>query len=449
MLKKNEYTEIEIDDLTTYGSGIGRADGMAVFVQSALPGEVVRIKIIAVKKNYMVGKLEEVLVPSPLRVEPPCPYFGKCGGCTLQELAYAGQLTYKHDRVRGCFERIAHLPIDVSFPLPSVRQYHYRNKGSFVVRQSGSELPVIGFYALHSHRVVDIADCLLQQDLVQLIMSQVRAWIAAGEVPIYDEETGEGLLRHIIVRTDASDNYMLVLVINGEEIPAQDRLMQLLELTLPQVRSIVLNLNTKRGNTILGDRNVVLKGSGWLYTTIGDMRFRIGPSSFLQVNTGQTAPLYHQLFEQLSLGPAECVLDLFCGIGTISLMAARRARHVTGIEYVSEAAENASFNAELNDIGNADFISGDANELAARVLDLEETDVVIVNPPRKGLQEDLIRRIARAHPRAVGYVSCDPATLARDAALFSKLGYRTEFAQPVDMFPQTTHIETVTVFNRV
>lgn len=447
-MRKNETIELTIDDLTTTGSGIGRKDGMAVFVSAALPGETIRAKIIKVKKSYAIGKLEEILVPSPLRVKPPCPYFGKCGGCTLQELTYAGQLTYKHEHVMDCFERIAHLPVDVSFPLPSRSEYHYRNKASFALHQRADGGVDIGFYALHSHRVVDIDNCLLQHDLLKLIMSQVRVWITKSDVSIYDERTDEGLLRHIIVRTDTRGNYMLVLVINGEEIPAQERLMQLLTMALPQVTSVVLNVNKKRGNTILGDRNIVLKGSGWLYTMIGDMQFRIGPNSFLQVNHGQTEVLYHQLLRQLGLGRGERVLDLFCGIGTISLMAARHALHVTGIEYVREAAENASFNAQMNDIGNADFIAGDADELTKRVLEEEGADVVIVNPPRRGLSESLIRTIAHARPRAVGYVSCDPATLARDAQIFDQLGYHSSFAQPVDMFPQTTHVETVVVLSQ-
>lgn len=447
-MQKNETVELTIDDLTTTGSGIGRVDGMAVFVTAALPGETVLAKIIKVKKSYAVGKLEKILVPSPLRVNPPCPYFGRCGGCTLQELSYAGQLTYKHDHVRDCFERIAHLPVEVSFPLPSRNEYHYRNKAAFALHQREDGSVDIGFYALHSHRVVDIDKCLLQYDLVALIMSQVRVWITKSEVSIYNEATGEGLLRHILVRADTNGSYMLVLVINGEDIPARDTLLQLLTLALPQVTSVVLNVNRRRGNTILGDRNILLKGSGWLYTKIGDMEFRVGPNSFLQVNHSQTYPLYHQLLEQLGIGRGERVLDLFCGIGTISLLAAKRAQHVTGIEYVREAAENASINAQLNGIENADFIAGDANELARRVFEEEGAEVVIVNPPRRGLSEELIHMIVRADPRAVGYVSCDPATLARDAAIFSSAGYHSSFAQPVDLFPQTTHVETVMVFSQ-
>lgn len=447
-MRKNETIELTIDDLTTTGSGIGRFDGMAVFIAAALPGETVRAKIIKVKKSYAIGRLEEILVASPMRVEPPCPYFGKCGGCTLQELSYAGQLTYKHDHVRDCFERIAHLPVEVSFPLPSRSTYHYRNKASFALHQREDGRVDIGFYALHSHRVVDIDKCLLQHDLVALIMSQVRVWITKSDVSIYDEATGDGLLRHIIVRSDSNGSYMLVLVINGEDIPARDTLLQLLTLALPQVTSVVLNVNTRRGNTILGDRNILLKGSGWLYASIGGMDFRVGPNSFLQVNHSQTYPLYHQLLEQLGIGRGERVLDLFCGIGTISLLAAKRAQHVTGIEYVREAAENASINAQLNGVENADFIAGDANELAKKVFEEEGIDIVVVNPPRRGLSEELIHMIARAHPRAVGYVSCDPATLARDAEIFSRVGYHSSFAQPVDMFPQTTHIETVMVLSQ-
>lgn len=447
-MNKNDSIELNIHDLGTDGQGIGRHEGLAVFVNGALPGETVRAKVIALKKNYAVGKLEEVLLPSPMRIKPPCPVFSKCGGCTLQHLSYAGQLQYKHNHVKSCMERIGKLDVTVNFPLPPRHEYRYRNKASFPVQQNGENVDM-GFFALHSHRIVDIDDCKIEPSDLKLITSQLRVWIVKNNISIYDEKTHTGLLRHIVLRENRAGDVMLVLCINAETIPKPKQLIMLLEFVLPQVKSIMLNINTKRTNAILGDRSVCIYGKDHIFETLCGLEFKIGPQSFLQVNSAQTEVLYNTLFKMLRLTSKDCVLDLYCGSGTITLAAAQRAAKVIGVEIAIEAVENAKFNARLNEIENAEFYAGDTAKLLPDLLKREQVSAVIVDPPRKGLDEDVVRTLAASGVEKIGYVSCNPSTLARDLALLHELNYRAEIIQPVDMFPQTTHVECVTVLKRI
>lgn len=449
MMQKNEVVVFDIQDLNEDGYGIGKSEGLAVFVQGALPGETIQAKIIAVKKNYAVGKLQEILLSSPLRVAPPCPVFSRCGGCTLQHLAYAGQLQTKHKRVLDCIHRIAKLQVPVSFPLPSKQEYHYRNKAAFPLQKEGETLSV-GFYAPRSHQVIDIEDCKIQQPLLKIILSQLRVWIVKHQVSIYNEQTGKGLLRHILIRTNQSGEAMLVLVINGQEIPHRSELVMLFQLLLPQVKSILLNINEDQSNVILGKKSISLYGRDYLFETINGLEFKMGATSFMQVNTAQAEVLYKNLFKQLQLTKEDVVADLYCGIGTITLSAAMQCKYAYGIEIVEAAIENARFNARLNDLSNAEFIVGDAcKQLEALSENTLKPTIIIVDPPRKGLTPHLIQAICEYAPRKIGYVSCDPATFARDLALFSKNGYHATSIQPVDMFPQTMHIECLTVLSQM
>ena len=444
-MKKNDTIDLTIDDLGTDGQGIGQYEGMAVFVDGALPGETVRAKLIALKKNYGVGKLEEILEASPMRVKPPCHVFGKCGGCTLQHLSYAGQLTFKHNYVTSCLQRIGGLDATVNFPLPARKEYRYRNKAAFPVQQNGEQVE-IGFYATHSHRIVDVDDCKIQPSAIQIIMSQLRVWIVKNGVSIYDEATHTGLLRHIVLRENKNGDVMLVLCINGEDIPHKSHLIMLFEFVLPQVKSIMLNINTDKTNAILGNRSVCIYGKDHLFETLCGLEFKIGAQSFLQVNSAQAEVLYQTLMKSLFLKKSDIVLDLYCGAGTISLLAAQQAGKVIGIEIVEQAIADAKFNARLNEIENAEFLAGDTAALLPELLKTYgKIDAVIVDPPRKGLAEEVIRQIASANIPRVGYVSCNPSTLARDLKLFSELGYDAGVVQPVDMFPQTAHVECVTV----
>lgn len=447
-MKKNDRVEIEITDLTTDGKGVGKADGLTVFVDGALPGEQVQALIILMKKSYAVGKLEKILSPSPQREKPPCPYFAKCGGCTLQHLSYSGQLEYKHRHVIGCMERIAKLDVPVHFPLPSRKDYRYRNKAAFPVRMQNGR-PEIGLYALRSHDVVDIDDCLLQHIIIKIVMSQLRVWIVKHNISIYDEQTGQGLLRHVLLRTDDAGEVMLVLVVNGEDVPHKANLHMLFEFVLPQVKSIMVNKNMEQTNVILGKESAVLFGRDHYYEIINNLEFKVGPTSFLQVNTPQAEVLYKNLFRQLDIQPTDIVLDLFCGIGTITLQAARQAKAAYGVEINSEAVKDAEFNAAYNDIENAFFFAGDAQKLLPKAAEQAGgADIVITDPPRKGLPAELIRTITGLAPRKIGYVSCDPATMARDLALFAEQGYHADLIQPVDLFPQTPHTEVIAVLKR-
>lgn len=442
-MHKNDDIILKIEDLTTSGSGIGHYADMAVFVGGALPGETVRAHILKVKSRYAVGKLSEILEESPLRLTPRCNVFGICGGCTLQDLAYAGQLSWKHDHVESCLARIGGIDREVPYPLPSLHDWRYRNKAAFALEVK-DEKERVGFYRMHSHQVVDVDNCRIQHDYVRHIISQLRVWMEKSGVSVYNEETHEGLLRRIVLRSTSKGEFMVVLVINGDDIPDRRRLLQLFKLALPRVTSIVLNVNTQASNVILGEKNIPVYGPGFLMETICALHFRIGPNSFMQVNHQQMEAMYMYLLRELAVRPTETVLDLYCGIGTITLLAAQRAKAVTGIEIVEEAVENARFNALTNQIENAEFFAADAAEWIRHLKDQEKTpDVIITDPPRKGLHEDVIDAAAAARPRIIGYISCDPATLARDIRRFGELGYTLQTIQPFDLFPQTTHTETV------
>lgn len=446
-MQKNDDITLRIDDLTTAGSGIGRSDGMAVFVEGALPGELVKAHIIKVKKNYAIGKLTEILEESPLRLTPRCAVFGTCGGCTLQDLAYAGQLSWKQDHLNDCLKRIGGVEgIDPLYPQPSIKPWHYRNKAAYALEERDGKV-AIGFYELHSHKVVDVEEqCWIQHSYTKLIISQLRAWIAKSGVSIYNEEKHEGLLRRIVIRSNNKEEFMVILVINGDEIPDEKRLLQLFKLALPRVTSIVLNINKRRTNTIMGSRNIPIVGDGYLTEVICGLHYRFGPNSFMQVNHQQMEAMYLHLLRELRIKKSETVFDLYCGIGTITLLAAQQAKQAIGVEVVEEAVENAEFNALQNEIENAEFHAGDAPEWIRRLVDDGiRPNVLIVDPPRKGLTKELIETAAEARPRAIGYVSCDPATLARDLKEFRALGYKPRGAQGYDLFPQTTHLETVAI----
>ena len=448
-MKKNDEIVLTIHDLGTDGQGIGKYEGAACFVSGALPGERVRAHIIKVKKNYAVCKLKEIIIPSPMRVKAHCGLFLKCGGCQMQELEYFGQLEWKKRRVEDCLGRIGELnDVEVIFPLPSKNIYRYRNKASFPVRKEDGKTAV-GLYAYHSHFVVDIDDCLIQYEEVKIVMSQLRVWITKYEVPIYDEQTGEGLLRHVVVRCAKDGTMMLILVINGEEVPNVRQLLMLFNLALPKVKSIILNHNTKNTNVILGERCTTLYGRDYYLDEICGLEFKVSPDSFLQVNLQQTEALYNSLFKMLKLTKKDTVIDLFCGVGTITLNAAKRAKFAYGIEISEQSVENARFSARLNDVENTRFEACDAYKIGGRLNELKGEDrVVIVDPPRKGLTEKLIEEITAVSPKKIGYVSCDPATLARDLKQFAAFGYNTKQVQPVDMFPQTGHVESVCVLEK-
>lgn len=448
-MQKNEVYEIEIGDLTVEGNGVGRIDGMAVFVPKLLPGERAKISIIKVAKRYAVGRLVSLIKPSPYRVEPPCEAFPRCGGCSLQHLSYAGQLNFKYERVKRCFSSIGKCAPEVSFPLPCRLPFAYRNKAAVPVRHTKEGLR-IGCFARRSHEIVETGRCLLQSAGSDRCVHAVRRWMEENGIAPYDEQTGNGFVRHIVVRRTAMEEYMVgIVTTQAEQFPCAKELIRELRLAEDGVMSVVWNLNSDPGNVILGRETRVLFGAPCVREVIGSLQFDISLNTFLQVNHAQTELLYTQVRKMAMLNKKQVVVDLYCGAGTISLFLAGSARKVYGVEVVEQAVKDARRNALLNGVENAEFFTGDAGEIFPSILEREEKiDCVVVDPPRKGLEERVIDQIAQSGADRVVYVSCDPATLARDAARFLERGWRTWFVQPVDLFPQTTNIECVAMLTK-
>ena len=448
-MKKNDIVKLHTDDVNIDGNGVARADGKAVFVQGALPSEIVNAKIIKDKKNYAVARIDSLLDASEMRREVPCRFYKQCGGCNIMHAAYPLQLDIKHKHVKDCISRIAKIETEVMYPIPSPREFRYRNKASFPVRMDGDILKA-GFYHGRSHDLCDIDDCILQKEKVSLLMSQVRSWIVHDGLSIYDESEHTGLVRHIVVRTVSSGDMMLTIVINSNEAPDIKNLLKRCTYVIPELKSIVFSHNTEKGNVILGSKETVAYGSGYLKERICGLDFMVSAHSFMQVNHGGMELLYKNVMKTAGISGDDIVLDLFCGIGTMSLIAAKKAKRVYGIEIVEDAVRDAELNASLNGAENAEFLCGSVEEKIGEVLSSEKKiDLIIVDPPRKGLSPEAISDIAGSGTERVVYVSCDPGTLGRDLALFNEKGYETVSVQPVDLFPNTTHVECVVLMSRV
>lgn len=465
MLKKNDEIRLTIDAMTTEGSGIGRYDGMAVFVPNTAVGDTVLCHIIKAKKNYAVGKAFKVFTASKDRVEPDCPVAAQCGGCCYRHVTYEAELSYKHRRVADAFERIGHLDVDVLPVRGSDETLRYRNKAQFPVQLDRNMNPVMGFYASNTHRVVPCENCVLQPELFGDVLTVVREWVIRRGITVYDEQTHKGLLRHVYIRQGHySHELMVCLVVNGEgprstPVPRVSFLMDALKDTIPGFKTLSLNYNPAKTNVILGDETEVVYGDGFIEDTLLGCTFRISPKSFYQVNTPQAEVLYSIAAEK-AFGPADdtdkataekpVLLDLYCGTGTIGLTMADRCSRLYGVEIVPEAVEDAKRNAAANGIDNATFLCGDAADAAARLrADGVKADIILVDPPRKGLSEPLIQTIADFDPEKIVYISCDPATLARDCARFAEKGwYIAEGVQPVDLFPRTAHVENVCLLKK-
>ncbi len=440
-MKKNDIFEIEITGTTDEGDGVGRAEGMAVFVPYALVGEVVRVIIVKVMKNYAAGKLMEVIKPSAYRLKSECEYFYKCGGCRFWNVEYSAELEYKRQKVEDCLRRIGKIDIEVPPVLGAKDCRGYRNKGQFPVSRDG-----IGIYAQHSHRVIDIEGCIIQDINNPYVLKTVREWMAKYNIEPYDEETGEGCVRHIYTRCGDSGQ-MVCIVTNSEKLPFAEKLVEMLRERVSGICGILQNINNKKTNVVLGRSFKLLWGVDYIVDSIGDCKFKISPHSFYQVNNAQTEVLYKKAAEYAGLSGSEVVWDLYCGIGTIGQFMAKSAKKIIGIEVVEQAIENAKENAKLNGIENAQYYCGTAEGLAPK-LKGEKPDVVILDPPRKGCDESLLKTVAASRAKRIVYVSCKPSTLARDLRILEDLGYKTEKVQPVDLFPRTHHCEVVTQLRR-
>ncbi len=447
---KNEMVETEVTGLSHEGFGVGRVKGFTLFIPGALPGEKVLAKVVKVKKQYGYGRLLELRSPSSERVEPDCPAYRRCGGCQLQHLAYEKQLEWKRQwvidslrRIGGLFDVMVHPTIGMPDP------WRYRNKAQIPVGQRNGQV-VTGFYAPRSHEIIPIERCGLQHEMTERVLRQVRAWAGEWQIPVYDEERHQGLLRHVVVKTGfATGEVMAVLVTNGERLMHVEELLKRLRKEVPGLQSLIQNIQMRRTNVILGERNKRLWGREVIYDRIGNVRFAISARSFYQVNPVQTEVLYGKALEYAALTGEEVVIDAYCGIGTISLFLAEKAKHVYGVEVLAEAVADARRNAALNQMQNVTFVAGEAEtvipEWAGQGL---RADVIVVDPPRKGCGEPLLAAIEEMRPRRVVYVSCNPATLARDLKYLSEHGYVVAEVQPVDMFPQTVHVECVALLVR-
>ena len=448
--RKNDIVTLEIVDCGTDGEGIGKADGFTVFVKDAVIGDTIMAKIMKAKKNYGYGRLMEILKPSPYRVEPVCLSARQCGGCQLQAVSYEEQKVFKEKKLRGHLERIGGF---TEFPMEPLigmdNPYHYRNKAQFPVGRNKEGRIVTGFYAGRTHAIIENRDCALGIPQNKDVLDRVIAHMEKYNIAPYDEATGKGLVRHIFVRYGFfTGELMVCLIINGQDLPHQRELVEKL-CEIPGMTSISLNMNKKRSNVILGDKVKTIWGEDYITDKIGDISYEISPLSFFQVNPKQTWKLYSKALEYADLHGEEIVWDLYCGIGTISLFLAQKAKFVRGVEIVPAAIEDAKRNAQINNIENVEFFVGKAEEVLPREYEKNGVyaDVIVVDPPRKGCDEMLLKTILKMQPKRVVYVSCDSATLARDLRFLCDNGYELKKVCGVDQFPQTVHVESIVLLS--
>ncbi len=447
-MQKNDRLSLFVEDLSFEGAGVARAEGQVVFIEGALPHEKVRAHILKVTSKYALAKMVALESdPNPRRRQPACSRFGKCGGCRLQHMAYSLQLELKRRQVEDCFAR-AGLSCPVSPVIPSEKEYYYRNKGAFPVGM-GQKGPEVGMYAPRSHRIIPGTDCPLHQPEVTSAIQAVESWMREHRVPGWREEKGQGLIRHIMARNTAG-GVMAVIVASSPEIPRRRELLRVLETRVRGLASVIWNVNDRDTNVILGPESRCIWGEPALTEAIGGLSFRVSAHAFLQVNPYQTPRLYSEAAGAAALTGTQRVYDAYCGLGTIGQLLAKDAASVLGVEETPAAVEDAVANAAANGIPHASYLAGRAEEVFPKwVARGEQPDVLVVDPPRKGCHPDFIDAALEAGPGRIVYVSCNPATLARDAALLSAGGYRPVYARPLDMFPQTPGVETVVLMSRV
>lgn len=441
-LSKNQEIKLHIDAVSSEGSGVGRFDGQAVFVSGAAVGDDLSVHIIKAKKTYAVGKIIEILKPSEDRIQIDCPYFKQCGGCVYRHISYDAEKRIKTQKVKDAFLRLAHIEVPVR-EIVTAFEDRYRNKAEYPVGRDLNGVN-IGFYANRSHRIIDAEDCLLQPKEFSEIVEIIRSWIFNNHVSVWNCELESGLLRHIYIRKGfVSGEIMVCLVVTDENIPAKEALVSRLA-EIGGVKSIVLNINTKNTNVILGETVKTLWGSEKINDTLRSVEIELSPLSFYQVNHDCAELLYGKAGEYAALSGRETVIDLYCGAGTIGLSMADKAKRIIGVEIIPEAIEDAKKNASRNNIQNAEFYCMDASDAVKMLRDKNiKPDVVLLDPPRKGCAGEVLSCVAEMNPEKIVYISCDVSTQARDCAVLSKLGYVTLEATPIDMFPRTAHVECV------
>ena len=461
-MNKNDIVTVEITDIGVSGEGIGHVDGYTLFIKDAVIGDVVEAKVMKAKKNYGYARLMKVITPSEYRVEPKCAFARRCGGCQIQEMSYDCQLVFKDQKIRGNLERIGGFTKDqidtVMQPVVGMEHpFGYRNKAQFPFGTDKEGNPITGFYAGRTHDIIANTDCALGVEQNKEILEIILQYMRENKIKSYDEKTGKGLIRHALIRYGfKTKEIMVCLVVNGKKLPKAERLIEKL-IQIEGMTSITISPNTRRDNVIMGDSYEILWGQGYITDYIGNVKYQISPLSFYQVNPVQTEKLYGLALEYADLKGDETVWDLYCGIGTISLFLAQKAKQVYGVEIVPQAIDDAKENAKINAIDNAEFFVGKAEEVLPEYYaeyerehngETAHADVIVVDPPRKGCDETLLETIVKMQPEKVVYVSCDSATLARDLKYLCANGYEIKMCRGVDQFPQSVHVETVVLLSK-
>lgn len=445
-IKKNEEYIVDIIDYGMEGEGIAKINNFTLFIPNAMKGEKVKILIVKVLSSYGYGKIIEIIEKSKYRVEEDCSTYKRCGGCNLRHIDYEETLNMKQNMVQNLVNKELKEKIQVRPTIGMGNPYHYRNKAQFPVGINNQGEVSIGVFAERSHEIIPIKDCLIQNTISQKIAFTIQKFAIEKHIPVYDEKTQEGLLRHIVIKVGIRTHEMMcIFVINGKKLPYEHELVEMLVKTY-NIKTIIKNINTKNTNVILGKENIVLHGDGYIYDILGDYTFKISPISFYQVNPIQAEVLYNTAIEMANLTKEDILFDLYCGIGTIGIFASSYVKKVYGIEIVQQAIEDAKENAKINQIENIEFQAGDVEKVFSNLIEKKQIypNVIIVDPPRKGLDNNTITNILAVEPKKIVYISCNPATMVRDMKLLGKK-YEIGEIQPVDMFPFTSHVECVAV----
>lgn len=450
-LIKNEIYNLEITGMTAEGNGVGRIDGIAVFVPNSAIGDKLEIKIVKIQKNFAFGKIEKIISPSSDRQKIDCDKFIQCGGCSYRHITYQAELKIKQQRVQDAITRIGNLDIQVSSIVSSPNEYFYRNKAQLPVGITKDGRIYTGFFAQRSHRIVECTNCKLQNKSFNKAEKIFCEWANKYKISVYDEKNHKGLVRHLYLRyAEKTSELMVCIVINGDNLPNCQSLIDMLQSELPSMKSFIININKNKTNVILGDKCKVVWGKDYIEDILCELKFQISPLSFYQVNRSQAENLYTFAKKYADLSGNETLIDLYCGTGTIGLSMADKVKHLIGVEIIPQAIENAKKNAINNNIENTEFICGDATICGERLQSENiKPDIIVIDPPRKGCDKDLLKSVADMNPNKIIYISCDPATLARDLKILDKLEYKTLKVTPFDMFPRTNHVEVISSLSKL
>ena len=445
-IKKNEEYVVDIIDYGKEGEGVAKIDNFTIFIPNAMKDEKVKIIIVKVLSSYAYGKVIEIIEESPYRVDSDCATYKRCGGCDMRHIDYEETLNIKQNMVQNLVNKTLNKKIQVNKTIGMGNPYNYRNKAQFPVGLNKQNEKVVGVFAKRSHEIISMKECFIQNTISQKIVFAIQKFIEEKEISVYNEETLEGLFRHIVIKTGLrTHEIMCILVINGKKIPYENELVEMLVKTY-NVKTVVKNINNKNTNVILGYENIVIHGDGYIYDILGDYTFKISPMSFYQVNLVQAEVLYNTALEIADLSKEDILFDLYCGIGTIGIFASQYVKKVYGIEIVEQAIQDAKENAKLNDVKNIEFYSGDVENIFSDLMKNKQVypDIIVLDPPRKGLDKNTINNILAVEPKKVVYISCNPATMVRDIKILEE-SYEVKEIQPVDMFPFTSHVECCSV----